>query len=414
MAVLSHTLSALTTAGFRPAAAADLSQSLGNARATLSVKVKSEIPAFRETGNPDIGPEFDRHAADHFAEVHRLIGGSDVPQLEFVRRYAARTAEQNFPLEATLHAYRSTLRVLAAWLLKAAGPDAITAVNDFILDYMDTVSTMATAEYVRRTRQLSEAEADRRSYLLTMLLKGYDESDRRVTRLLQSAGYLEQRQSYCVILARPVSLAEMDNPARANRLLAATRQALAKLNLRALYGLHENHVVVVASATRRQSGWTAPQTALAERVAWPLLTLGNSVLVGISADAPSTALIPKALREAELALETTSVSERVVKYGDIPLRKLLIHLAEDKVQSALPGWTDALSAADTRAKGKLVATLRAYADANMNVQKAAKALSVHPNTIYVRMQKIEDLTGLNATRFHALNELLLAMDCVEG
>ena len=50
----------------------------------------------------------------------------------------------------------------------------------------------------------------------------------------------------------------------------------------------------------------------------------------------------------------------------------------------------------------------------MNVQQAAKALSVHPNTIYVRMQKIEDLTGLNATRFHALNDLLLAMDCFEG
>jgi hypothetical protein len=414
MTVLSHTLTALTAAGFRPAAAAPLSHTMDAARAALALTTKSEIPAYSETGNPDILPEFDRHATELFTEVHRLVGGSDTPQLEFVRRHAARTAEQNFPLEATLHAYRCGHRVLSSWLRNAASPDAIAAVNDFVMDYVDTVSTIATAEYVRRTRQLSEAEADRRSYLLTMLLKGYDESDRRVTRLLRSAGYLEQRQSYCVILVRPVNLTEMDNPARANRLLAATRQALGKLSLRTLFGLHDNHVVAVASATRRQSGWTAPQTALAERVAWPLLTLGNAVLVGVSADVPSTALIPKALHEAELALDTTSVGERVVKYGDIPLRKLLLHLAEGRVQAALPGWTDTLAAADNRAKGKLVATLRAYASADMNVQKAAKTLAVHPNTIYARMQKVEDLTGLNATRFHALSELLLAMDCVEG
>ena len=142
-----------------------------------------------------------------------------------MRRYAVRAAEQNFPLEAMLHAFRCTHRAVARWLRDAAGQDALAAVEDFVLDYVDTVATIATGEYVRRTRQLSEAEADRRSHLLTMLLRGYDESDRRVTRLIRSAGYLEQRQSYCVILARPVNLAEMDNPARANRLLAATREA---------------------------------------------------------------------------------------------------------------------------------------------------------------------------------------------
>ena len=414
MSLLAHTLGELAGTGFRPAAAAGLAATMDSAGAALAATVRSEIPAFEESGNPEVLPEFDRHAADHFTEIHRLVGGSGLPQLEFVRRYAAKMAEQNFPLEASLHAYRCAHRVIARWLLDAAGPESVAAVTDFVLDYIDTVATIATSEYVRRTRQLSEAEADRRSYLLTMLLKGYDESDRRVTRLLRSAGYLEQRQSYCVILARPVQLREMDSPARANRLLAATREALGKLQLRCLYGLHDNHVVAIASATRRLSGWTEPQSALADRVAWPLLTLGNSVLVGVSADAPATALIPKALREAELALDTASLAERVVKYGDIPVRKLVLHLAEGRVESALPAWTDTLVTANDKAKGKLVATLEAYADADMNVQKAAKKLKVHPNTIYARMQKIEDLTGQDATRFHALNELLLVMDCRSG
>ena len=58
----------------------------------------------------------------------------------------------------------------------------------------------------------------------------------------------------------------------------------------------------------------------------------------------------------------------------------------------------------------LAATLRAYADCNMNAQKTALVLGIHPNTVYSRMQKIERLTGLNALEFHALSEILLALD----
>ena len=39
-------------------------------------------------------------AADLLGEAHRLLGGSDLSQLEFARRHAALTAEQHFPLEA--------------------------------------------------------------------------------------------------------------------------------------------------------------------------------------------------------------------------------------------------------------------------------------------------------------------------
>jgi sugar diacid utilization regulator len=55
--------------------------------------------------------------------------------------------------------------------------------------------------------------------------------------------------------------------------------------------------------------------------------------------------------------------------------------------------------------------LRAYADADMNVLKAAAALSVHPNTIYSRFEKISDISGLDPSTFHALGELLLLIDC---
>jgi hypothetical protein len=416
---LKQSLLALSRVATRPAVAARFAEALPTLANDVERAIVGEIAAFSASGNPAILPELRDHIADHLAEMHRLLGGARAARLEFVRRHAARRAEQRFPLEALLHAYRIAHKLLSRWLHATAAettgaaedPGAtLGAIADFALEYTDIVSTTATAEYVRRTRQLTEAEADRRSQLLSILLEGYDEGDGRVARLLRSAGYLDQRQSYCVILARSVDPREMHNAPRANRLLAALKKTLEDLPFRTLFGFSEHRVVAVVAAARRQSGWTAPHAALAGRIAWPLLGLGNAVLAGVSADAASTALIPRALREAELALQVADAGQRVVEFSSIPLRRLLLHSATGSAQPALPAWSGALLAADRRSRGVLIDTLRAYAGADMNVLTAAKRLSVHPNTVYARFKKIRDATSLDPSRFHALTELLLAVD----
>jgi DNA-binding PucR family transcriptional regulator len=52
-----------------------------------------------------------------------------------------------------------------------------------------------------------------------------------------------------------------------------------------------------------------------------------------------------------------------------------------------------------------------YADADTNIQGAARRLKVHPNTVYARIHRVKDLTGLEAQGFHDLSHLLLAIDC---
>jgi sugar diacid utilization regulator len=47
----------------------------------------------------------------------------------------------------------------------------------------------------------------------------------------------------------------------------------------------------------------------------------------------------------------------------------------------------------------------------MNVLRAAKALGVHPNTLYSRAQKINDITGKSMLSYHDLTELLMAIEC---
>ncbi len=383
-------------------------------------QVRRDIDAFDASGNPDVLPELRQHLADLVAGVCGLLGESGQVDFDFAHQHAERRAQQRFPLEALLHTYRCSHRTIAPWIRDAAltiTPGAGTEVSaaaagDFALEYTDAVSNLATAAYVKHTRRLAEAEGDRRTELLNLLLSGYDESDSRTSQLLRRAGYLEQRQSFCVVTARSVDPREMDNPARAQRMIDAITSVLRDTPVRTLFSVRDGLVVGVVSGARRTSGWTAPRSRLAERILGRLQQVGPAALIGMSSDAPSTTHVRRAYEEARLALDFASVTRRVMQFAEIPFREMIVRLAQSDIHSALPTWLDDLAAADIKAKGKLSATLRAYADTNMNALKASAALSVHTNTIYSRMQKIMRITSKDPLRYHDLTELLLALDCL--
>ncbi len=147
----------------------------------LRKAIIAEVPAYSSSGNPQVLPDLERHALSHIEELIRMLGGGGVGDLEFVREHAQRRAEQRFPLEATLHAYRCGHKVLSRWMRDAATEvipanleRAVAAVADFAIEYTNAISTLCAAEYVTRTRILAETEGDRRTELLNILLSGYD------------------------------------------------------------------------------------------------------------------------------------------------------------------------------------------------------------------------------------------------
>jgi hypothetical protein len=415
---LRQVLSSLADCGVVPHAAQSLDLSARVAGTALRKAVLAEVPAFTNSGNPEILPGLNAHIEEHIQEIRSLFGGGEVGDFAFLRSHAHRRAEQRFPLDAILHAYRCAHKILALWLRDAAiatGPRniemAVSAVVDFAIEYTNTISTVSTTEYISHTRAIAEAESDRRGELLNILLSGYDEADSRASRLLKRAGYLEQRQTYCVAVAQSTNPSEMELPERAQRISNALATAVAATPIRILTGIRNNVVTAVLSDSRRQSGWTAPQTKLAERLRPLLLGLGPAVIVGTSTDQPSTSYLPRALLEATIALDFSSVSKRVVQFSDLPIRSLMLHRGGDYVRSVAPTWITALIDADARAKGSLVRTLRVLADTDLNVQKAGRELGAHPNTVYARLGRIKELTGLDGQRHHDLVELLLAADC---
>jgi DNA-binding PucR family transcriptional regulator len=413
-------LDALRRVGVIPGAAGWFAGRLEDIRAELRQTVADEVAAFAASGNPEIIPEQQAHGDAHIDQILRYLRGAADAELDFVRDHAVRRAEQRFPLEATLHAYRCGHRVISRWLREAALASAdagasvgetLAAVADFSIEYTDSISTLVTGEYVAHTRQIAEAEGDLRNELMSVLLEGYDEADGRVTRLLRRTGYLAQRQSFCVAVTQAAHASEMEFPARVRRICDSIEQVFEPFQGRVLNGVRDNKVITIMSVTRRISGWTAARTRLCDEVQGYLLKLGNAVLVGLSTDVPSTSYIPKALAEAQFAFEFADAAHRVVGFSGIPVRQLLIRQAQDSFRPPLPEWSTALFTADDKAKGSLIATLRAYADTDMNVLKAARQLAVHPNTVYTRMQRIADITGQNGLEYHALTELLLTADC---
>ncbi|MDH3688757.1 MAG: helix-turn-helix domain-containing protein [Gammaproteobacteria bacterium] len=418
---LNEALQRLSDSRFLPAAVRYLTDNSTAINAELRETVLAEIPAFSESRNPDILPELAQHGPQHTIEILRLLDGEPVGDFEFVRQHARRRAEQRFPLEATLHAYRCGHKIFSRWVREAtlaavsSAKDAqqiVAAVADFTIEYTDAISTIAASAYVSQTRLLADVAGDHRAELLNILLDGYDESDGRVAKILRDAGFLDRRQSFCVVLAQPVDPAEMLNPARARRLADSIDKILQGSPARRLIDVRDNKVTTIFSDIRRASGWTAPHTELAKRISADLSMVGNAALIGVSNDVPSTSQVPTAHSEALLALELADVTHRVVQFSEIPTRRLMLHLAGEEFQRVLPVWSSEFFVADEKAGGSLVATIRAYANANMNVLKAAEQLSVHPNTIYSRFQKILDITGLDARSYHTLTELLIVADCM--
>ena len=413
---LNEALRKLSRNPLLPVAVRHLADNSAAINAEQSEAILAAIPAFSESRNPDDVPDLARHTS----EMLHLLGGGPVDTFDFVREHARRRAEHRFSLEATLHAYRCSHKVFSRWVREAilasvSSPEEAqqlaAATLDFTDEYTDAITSIAAGAYLSQTRLLADVAGDQRAELLTILLDGYDESDGRVAKVLRDAGYLDKHQSFCVAMVQPVDPSEMINLDRARRLVDSIDKILQRSPSRRLIDLRHDKVAIVFSDTCRLSGWTAPHTALGRRVRSGLSMVGNAVLIGLSNDVPSTSQIPTAYREALLALELAEVTHRVVHISEVPARRLMLHLAGDELQRVLPAWTHEFFLADDKLGGSLVATLRAYANADMNVLKAAQRLSVHPNTIYSRLQKILSITGLQARSYHALTELLIVADC---
>jgi DNA-binding PucR family transcriptional regulator len=99
-------------------------------------------------------------------------------------------------------------------------------------------------------------------------------------------------------------------------------------------------------------------------------------------------------------------------FTDIDLPDFLIRRADKTALSLIPEWTRQLIP-DGGQSGELSRTIRTFAECSLNVKQTARRLSVHTNTVYFRLNRINKLTGIDPRTFSGASILLTALRLLE-
>jgi DNA-binding PucR family transcriptional regulator len=143
---------------------------------------------------------------------------------------------------------------------------------------------------------------------------------------------------------------------------------------------------------------------------------GMALAMGIGTVAADVTELPRAYREARTALEALAGEAGVSALPRLSAFSYLALRADETARRLVDTSLRAFLAEDRSRGGTLVATIRAFADADLNLRVAAERLHVHPNTAQYRLRRIQERTGRNPRRIADLLDLLvaIAMDDANG
>jgi purine catabolism regulator len=122
---------------------------------------------------------------------------------------------------------------------------------------------------------------------------------------------------------------------------------------------------------------------------------GFTVSVGFSAPVDAPAGVATAHREVRAVLDTLARFKRwdqVVAVPELGLTGLLAGVSDDRLVEFVNRHLGALVEHDRARGGNLILTLKAYLEAGEQ-QAAARRLSVHPNTLRYRLDRIREISG---------------------
>jgi purine catabolism regulator len=125
----------------------------------------------------------------------------------------------------------------------------------------------------------------------------------------------------------------------------------------------------------------------------------STIIGGISGPAKTLADWPTMYDQALQAMqlgERLKLTNQFVEFGSLGIYRLLYDLEE---QLEVRQFTDEIMRPlieyDAQNRGSLVKTVEAYFDHHGNISQTAESLFVHRNTLLYRMERIEELTGIN-------------------
>ena len=122
----------------------------------------------------------------------------------------------------------------------------------------------------------------------------------------------------------------------------------------------------------------------------------------------------QAYREAALSLSYTSPGRPIVSLDDLSSLECALIGATATTKAIIASKGNNLRALPADDLTTAVETIRAFADADLNVAKAAKRMHVHPNTIRYRLEQIATKTGHDARTFTGLVDLICILEITDN
>jgi purine catabolism regulator len=138
-----------------------------------------------------------------------------------------------------------------------------------------------------------------------------------------------------------------------------------------------------------------------------------NLIGGLSGPARTLAGWPAVYEEALQAMQLglrLKLNKQVVEFGSLGVYRLLVELeGQPAVQKFTKEIMQPLADYDTQNRGSLVKTVQAYFDHHGNISQTAESLFVHRNTLLYRMDRIQELTGLQLDQSNVRLALHLAL-----
>jgi sugar diacid utilization regulator len=348
------------------------------------------------------------HAAQHvhaFVATGRAGRPPEGAELDFVRERGAQRARELMPLDNLLEAYLIGQRTVWEAIVDTAGRTQegmriAQELTGLTFRYTHAINVAIAHAYLRESEALaSEAERSRRD-LLDRLLSGREpgpEEARRAEALGLSPG-----AEHVVVAA---SAAGGGDEEATGPIVGALIRQEARTPF--VVARHGEVVAIMPVYVRR--GPRELRAAL-ERTARMLhRNHGIELRAGVSSVCSGVSEVARGYVEAGRALRQAGSDAPVVALEEVGLFDYLAASADETARRLLPTGTKALMRADERLGGALSATLRAYADCDLNVARAAEYLIVHPNTVHYRLRRVKELSGRDPRRFADLVELTAAL-----
>jgi purine catabolism regulator len=138
-----------------------------------------------------------------------------------------------------------------------------------------------------------------------------------------------------------------------------------------------------------------------------------NLIGGLSGPACTLADWPAVYEEALHAMQLgqrLKLTSQMVEFSSLGVYRLLYELeGQPAVQKFTNGIMQPLVNYDTEHRGSLVKTVQAYFDHHGNISQTAESLFVHRNTLLYRMDRIQELTGLQLDQSNMRLALHLAL-----